>query len=108
MPEPNTLTGPPPHPDPMPDGASTAGWVPPPDPSAPPEIARTLTHPFGSTPAPSLPDQQTRTEDTEPLGQDTIDPNRLPNIPGYRVEKLVGRGGMATVYRAVHLELNRV
>jgi serine/threonine protein kinase len=110
MPEPNTLSGPPPDPDPKPDGASTVGWVPPldPEPSASPALARTLTHPFGSTPALSLPDVQTRTEDTEPIAHETFDPARLPNIPGYRVEKLVGRGGMATVYRAVHLELNRV
>src|SRR4029434_4388198 len=31
----------------------------------------------------------------------------LPKIPGYRVDSLIGRGGMGVVYRAHHLSLNR-
>jgi serine/threonine-protein kinase len=31
----------------------------------------------------------------------------LPNIPGYEVEAVLGRGGMGIVFRARHLRLNR-
>lgn len=31
----------------------------------------------------------------------------LPEIPGYRIDHIIGRGGMGVVYRARHLKLNR-
>jgi serine/threonine-protein kinase len=36
------------------------------------------------------------------------EPTVLPQIPGYEVETVLGRGGMGVVFRARHLRLNRI
>lgn len=50
------------------------------------------------------------TETAVPHGEDTdVDPApNLPQIPGYRVLRPIGNGGMGTVFKAVQLNLNRV
>lgn len=34
--------------------------------------------------------------------------NDLPDIPGYKLEEVIGHGGMGVVFRARHLKLNRL
>ena len=107
MPEPNTVTAPR---EPEPRDESTAGWVQPPVASEPPpEAAVTVTRTIASTPGPGDHDRHTIASQTQAITRgDLGHPTRLPDIPGYRVEQMIGRGGMGVVYRAIDLTLNRV
>jgi hypothetical protein len=107
MPEPNTVTAPR---EPEPRDESTAGWVQPPVASeSPPEAAVTVTRTIASTPGPGDAERHTIASQTQAITPgDLGHPTRLPDIPGYRVEQMIGRGGMGVVYRAIDLTLNRV
>ena len=107
MPEPNTSSHIAPESESRHDEANTVGWAPPEQPGTPAHET-THTRDLGSTPGAAHSELHTRTEDTERLPDSSFSLTELPNIPGYRIEKLIGRGGMANVYRAVHLEMNRV
>lgn len=104
MTEPNTLSATPEGPDP-PEGG-TVGWVQ--DPSAEPAADPTQSLPPHSTPGPQHPERRTDSEATEQMDDSGGGTGTLPRIAGLRIEKLIGRGGMGRVYRAVHLELNKV
>jgi predicted Ser/Thr protein kinase len=45
---------------------------------------------------------------SEPLSAPRGEPAPLPEVPGYRVEKVLGRGSTGVVYRAVQLAVERV
>src|SRR5438067_2302818 len=90
---------------------ATAGWVPPPGalahgPRAEPEPTQAL--PAGSTPGPHAPDRATNPDPTEQMIDTGAVLPRLPPIPGYDVERYIGRGGMGIVYKATHIATSRV
>lgn len=46
-------------------------------------------------------------DETERMDCETPDTLRLPKIPGFHIEKIIGRGGMGKVFQAVDLKLGR-
>src|SRR5205823_12333930 len=74
--------------------AATVVRVPPPDPPLPTQVA---------SPEPGSRHRETRSFD----GPAPPDGGGLPDVPGYAVSKVLGRGGMGVVYEAVSVGLNR-
>lgn len=74
--------------------------------------AATASVPGGSTPGAHRADHSTASAPPEdvrtPQFAESGAPVDLPAIPGYRVTDFLDGGGMAKVYRAVHLEMGRV
>ncbi|HSQ57922.1 MAG TPA: serine/threonine-protein kinase [Gemmata sp.] len=106
MPEPLPAA---PEREPHRDHGSTAGWDAA-DPAISPAANDTVTRTIGSTPGPADPHRPTREDDTERI-RPNLEPDGTPSapeIPGYRVEKMIGKGGMGVVYLARDLTLNRV
>jgi hypothetical protein len=104
MPEPNTVTAPP-EGDPPPN-PNTAAW-PPPIAAGEPAPGSTVTRPVASTPGPGHPDRRTDADEVVCVPLPADDPSHLPDIPDFRIEAVIGHGGMGVVYRAVDLKLNR-
>jgi eukaryotic-like serine/threonine-protein kinase len=103
MPDPNTIPVPPGNPEPPGDG--TKDWRPTPDAVASADAPATVTRTEASTPGPGHPERRTDSADTERLRDPVETKHGLPDIPGYRVEKEIGHGGMGDVYRAIDLLL---
>ncbi|AMV26495.1 Serine/threonine-protein kinase PknB [Gemmata sp. SH-PL17] len=82
----------------------TEGWLAPGAPISADLLGATL--PAVSTPGPNDPERITHPESTENM----VAPRAasLPPIPGYVIEKLIGRGGMGVVYRATHTATGRL
>ena len=90
MADPKTVTAPPAEPN-SPEG-STAGWVNAPESCDRPvaAAATTQTQEAGPTPGPGHPERRTDSDDTERIDPDIAEPAKLPAIPGFRVEKVIG------------------
>ncbi len=109
MPEPNTC----PHTsaDPAAPEGATAEWAAPKMPLVVPEVGPTQTRTLASTPGPERPDRATDSNtqvhrlDFGAVQEFTT--QEFPVIPGFRIEAILGLGGMGSVYRALDLTLNK-
>ncbi len=90
-----------------------AGSEVPPTPLDVPALERTADYPLNPTVSyPDTPSARQRSTVTAPPGPPDAEPHdppeNLPDISGYRMLRVISSGGMGTVFKAVHLAMNRV
>ncbi len=86
-----------------PDSLATASWA------VRPLLGATVAAPTAVSPLPDRPAAFASETDLPATNETDVGlPQHLPQIPDYRILRVIGNGGMGTVFKAVHIALNKV